>query len=192
MISKDMIEVYLMPLKVMAFIIDKLGADVIKLFLAFNILNSIFPITAAMTALSGKGFMSMGAGATIAKVKIGGLNLQLRVLHAQLAGLALLAGGLGLGLLAIGHYNKSRGSKDGMGVGTYNKIAGVDDTLFGGGREWRGTIGSGVREGMFEQAAEDYMANYGKGLNNQSLETGMPIGNLMVQNLNIDPYGGDS
>jgi hypothetical protein len=184
MISKDMIDIYLMPLKVMAFIIEKLGADVIKLFLTFNILNSIFPITAAFTALANKGFIGMGTGATVASVKVGALNLQLSLLHLRLMSLAALGGGLGLALLAIGHYNKTKGSDDGLGVKTYDRVFGTDEV-----QPYYG-VGDLKPNVDLSTGVEDFMSNYGKTIGNDSMGTGVPVMN--VQNLNIDPYGGDS
>ena len=183
MISKDMIEVYLLPLKTMAFIIDKLGADVVKAFVAFNILNSIFPITAAMSALAGSGFFTMAAGADTSAAAVARVNMQLMGLRLTLMSLATI-GGLGLGLLAIGAYNKSVGSEDGLGVKTYDRVEGFDYGRLN-------PLGTPYRDGQTHLEAfgpVDYMSK-------QNYDNAHMISDtttMNVQNLNIDPYGGNS
>ena len=197
MISKDMIAVYLLPLKVMASIIDKLGADTVKLFLAFNIINSIFPITTALTALAGGGFFTMAAGAETAAMQTARLNAQMWLLQRRLLALAAFGGGIGLSILAIGAYNKHIGSDNGLGVSAYDRVAtdNIKWGLPGLGYDAANAAAPMVTDiaagtANLTMGTVDYAARQAGGMGGRgSGETGIPVMN--VQNLNIDPYGGN-
>ena len=189
MISKDMIEVYLMPLKVMAFIIDKLGADVIKAFLAFNILNSIFPITAAMSAMAGSGLFTVAAGAQAAEIQLHRANMAAMALRVTLTALTM-GGILGLGYLGVKAWNESDYSEEGhqkQGVGPL--ASDIQKNPFVSFVPWLGGLPATAAEHGFNTGLDigENIRTY-----NESAYTSGQYNTINVQNLNVDPYGGDS